>query len=257
MNWFKFAQAVQPQAQSVSQYTIQSGDTLGQIAKKLLGNEGRWTEIQRLNPGINPKRLQIGQVINVPASSPTAAVQTQAPAQTTNNQQPNSNAAAEYKLSNIKTTIMSSEGFRSKSYFDPPNQRVNKAIGYGFNITSRRDSSQLLKNLGLDPKKVIQGTQEINQQQAEYLLDEAIKVAMADAKYAAPNFESYPETVKSILIDMAYNMGGERLSKFKLMISALNNKDYKKAAKEMVDSDWYNQVGERSKRLVSIMSNVR
>ena len=46
-------------------------------------------------------------------------------------------------------------------------------------------------------------------------------------------------------------MGG--FSKFKSMIRALAVKDYQKAAKEMEDSAWFRQVGQRGRRLAEMM----
>lgn len=250
--WFKLAQASQAASPATSQYSIQKGDTLGSIAKKLLGNEGRWKEIQALNPGIDPRRLAIGQSINIPVtnSGATPQVANTAPqvATSTNNA---------YKLADIKSTIMSSEGFRSKSYFDPPTQKVNKAIGYGFNLSTRADAKRMISSLGLDFDKVFAGTQGITEQQANYLLDEALRVAISDAQSIVANFNSYPETVQSILVDMSYNLGGNKLAKFKNMIQAINSKNYKLAADEMVNSAWYGQVGNRSKRLVELMRGIK
>ncbi len=48
-------------------YTIKKGDTLWSIAVKLLGNGQRWREIVDLNPGLEPTKLRIGQVITLPA----------------------------------------------------------------------------------------------------------------------------------------------------------------------------------------------
>ena len=47
-------------------YTIKEGDTLSAISKKMLGSAGRWREIIKLNPGLNPDKLQIGQIIKIP-----------------------------------------------------------------------------------------------------------------------------------------------------------------------------------------------
>jgi lysozyme len=46
---------------------------------------------------------------------------------------------------------------------------------------------------------------------------------------------------KGVLVNMMFNMGRERLSKFKKMIAALEKKDYEEASKEMKDSKWYRQ----------------
>ena len=50
-------------------YVIQRGDTLGKIAKKLLGSTQRWREIARANPQVNPNKLVVGMAINVPGAS--------------------------------------------------------------------------------------------------------------------------------------------------------------------------------------------
>ncbi len=50
-------------------YTIRSGDTLGSIAARHLGASKRWPEIARANPGLNPDRLRVGAVINLPCAN--------------------------------------------------------------------------------------------------------------------------------------------------------------------------------------------
>lgn len=49
-------------------YTVQDGDTFGSIAKAKLGKESRWTEIQRLNPGVQPSKLRKGQELKLPTA---------------------------------------------------------------------------------------------------------------------------------------------------------------------------------------------
>src|SRR5918992_82770 len=48
-------------------YTIAPGDTLGEIAARLYGDATRWRVIANANPGLNPNRLLVGQVIKLPA----------------------------------------------------------------------------------------------------------------------------------------------------------------------------------------------
>lgn len=47
-------------------YTIKQGDTLWDLATKHLGTGTRWREIANANGIINPRTLQIGQVITIP-----------------------------------------------------------------------------------------------------------------------------------------------------------------------------------------------
>ena len=58
---------------------------------------------------------------------------------------------------------------------------------------------------------------------------------------------------KEVLINMCFNLGISRLKRFKKMIICLENGDYVGAAKEMKDSNWYHQVGDRADRLIKKM----
>lgn len=48
-------------------YTVKSGDTLGRIAQRELGNAARWPELARLNGLRDPDRITVGQRLRLPA----------------------------------------------------------------------------------------------------------------------------------------------------------------------------------------------
>ena len=50
-----------------STYTIQSGDDYSTIADRLWSDQSKWVAIQKANPDVDPRRLKIGQVINIPS----------------------------------------------------------------------------------------------------------------------------------------------------------------------------------------------
>ena len=81
------------------------------------------------------------------------------------------------------------------------------------------------------------------------------KVAVADVELLVDNLSDHPDFVSRVLVNMAFNIGRPRLSKFKNMLAAIEAKDYNLAAEEMIDSKWYRQVGRRSEELVEIMRN--
>lgn len=81
------------------------------------------------------------------------------------------------------------------------------------------------------------------------------KVAVTDVELLVDNLSDHPDFVSRVLVNMAFNIGRPRLSKFKNMLAAIEAKDYNLAAEEMIDSKWYRQVGRRSKELVEIMKN--
>lgn len=68
--------------------------------------------------------------------------------------------------------------------------------------------------------------------------------------------DNYPGEVKEILVNMLFNLGLTRLNNFVNFKTAICAKDWNTAADEMIDSTWYNQVGNRAKRLVERMRNV-
>ena len=52
-------------------YTVRSGDTLQRIASRLYGDAQRWRDIAEANPGLDPRRLRVGQMIKLPVTRPS------------------------------------------------------------------------------------------------------------------------------------------------------------------------------------------
>ena len=68
-----------------------------------------------------------------------------------------------------------------------------------------------------------------------------------------PDFDDLPEEAQLIIANMMFNMGRPRLSAFKGMKAGVDARDWNRAADEMVDSRWYDQVTNRAQRLVARM----
>ena len=83
------------------------------------------------------------------------------------------------------------------------------------------------------------------------------RIVLEDCKKLYSNFELLPEEVQLIIANMMFNMGYPRLSKFKGMKAAVDIGDWHRAAVEMVDSRWYQQVTNRADRLVSRMRSIK
>lgn len=73
------------------------------------------------------------------------------------------------------------------------------------------------------------------------------------ARELCPSFSSLTEDQKAALVNMAFNMGQERLSEFHKMFEAIAKGDFNKAAQEMQASLWAKQVGARAERLAKMM----
>lgn len=97
----------------------------------------------------------------------------------------------------------------------------------------------------------------ISKTEAEYLFkadfNRAIQDVMALCNKFGVDYKNLSEARFFVLTDMAFNLGYDRLSKFKKLFSALKKGLYDDAAKEMKDSLWYKQTGDRAKTLIKIM----
>ena len=66
-------------------------------------------------------------------------------------------------------------------------------------------------------------------------------------------FNNLPDDIQRVLVNMAFNLGGTRLSKFRNMLQACRNHDWQEMARQMQDSRWFGQVGRRSLELQQVV----
>ena len=150
-------------------------------------------------------------------------------------------------------------------------------VGIGFNM-KRKDAKAKMQSVGADYDRIMSGTDRLSDKQMETLFEETYKEAVQTARnYSASQstrkvskdsdervstgiapipFDEQPDEVQSISINMAFNLGPNKLGQFQKLKAGLDQKDYKTAANEMKNSKWYGQVGDRSKRLVNRMHKV-
>ena len=97
----------------------------------------------------------------------------------------------------------------------------------------------------------------ITQTRADELLFQDLNICLKDCENAFHNnWREWPEEVKLIIANMAFNLGITRLRKFKKMFTALNAGDYKTASEEGLDSKWAKQVYNRAKRLMNRLRDI-
>ena len=91
----------------------------------------------------------------------------------------------------------------------------------------------------------------ISESACDNYLKQDLQVAWDECKILyQPWFKDFPQEVKEILINMMFNMGRPRLSKFVNFNKAIMRKDWKSAAVEGRDSLWHKQVRKRAERLM-------
>ena len=77
-----------------------------------------------------------------------------------------------------------------------------------------------------------------------------IAVTIEDCGRLYSDFDDLPEEAQLVIANMCFNLGYPRLSKFKGMKAGVDARDWERAADEMVDSRWHDQVPNCAKRLV-------
>lgn len=93
----------------------------------------------------------------------------------------------------------------------------------------------------------------ISKETAEFILREDLYNAVEAVSKQVPGWQKLNEARQFVLVDMAFNMGIQKLLTFKKFLAALQKKDYSTAAKEMLNSRWAGQVGRRAKELAEMM----
>lgn len=96
----------------------------------------------------------------------------------------------------------------------------------------------------------------ISETEAMYLLHNDIRSCYQELQRNFNWFEELNTSRQEVLVNMCFNLGISRLMSFVKMLRALKKGEYVKAAYEMRDSKWYDQVGSRAERLCSIMAAV-
>ena len=90
----------------------------------------------------------------------------------------------------------------------------------------------------------------VSEEQVQKWFEKDVQTAINDCQDIFNDFESLPEGIQHVLINMAFQLGGPRLRKFKRMIAAVETEDYPEMAIQMEDSRWFKQTTNRAQRLI-------
>jgi len=93
----------------------------------------------------------------------------------------------------------------------------------------------------------------ISEEEAFYLLDNDIADCVTDLQSHLSWFNRLDDVRKAVLVDMCFNLGINRLIGFENMLMATKYGEWDKAADEMLDSRWADQVGSRATELATMM----
>jgi GH24 family phage-related lysozyme (muramidase) len=140
----------------------------------------------------------------------------------------------------LKDEIAADEGYRTDIYLD---HLGYPTVGIGHLI---------LKTDAEYGKPV--GTKITDARVTELFLSD-IESSIKDAKKLFVNFDTCSDDIQRILVNMMFNLGYTRFSKFKKFKTAIESRNWYQASIEGTDSLWFKQVPNRARRLMERVKN--
>ena len=90
----------------------------------------------------------------------------------------------------------------------------------------------------------------IPEAQVKNWFERDVQMSINDCISIFDNFDTLPEDIQHVLVNMSFQLGGPRLRKFKKLIAATHDEDYPEMAIQMEDSRWFKQTTNRAQRLI-------
>ena len=94
----------------------------------------------------------------------------------------------------------------------------------------------------------------ITKAEAETMLTNDIERVYRDLSVHYDWFKELHEVREAVVVNMCFNLGLNRFNGFKQTIKYIDEGAYEKAAAEMLNSKWANQVGKRAVELAHMMA---
>ena len=133
-----------------------------------------------------------------------------------------------FPLDALLESLKTEEGFRARAYKCTTGHLT---VGYGRNI----DES----GLG------------VTEEEASYLLKNDVVRTIKELQLKFIWFDELGKNQREALVELCFQLGLTRLSKFVKMLEALKQKNYDDAATELLDSKYATQVSGRANRLAN------
>lgn len=148
--------------------------------------------------------------------------------------------------------IKDHEGYRPYVYND---SRGIPTIGIGLNLL-RSDAKKIAAQAGADYDAILSGKQALTDDQIKDIFRITLGIAYQDAKKWVPQFDNLPKNIKLGILDLSFNLGYTRLSKFVKTKEHITSGNYNSAADELQKSKWATQVGRRAQGIIKLFSAV-
>lgn len=151
----------------------------------------------------------------------------------------NNTVASDFNTAAFICQIKKHEGYKNVSYKDTENL-LTGGVGH----LLRKD--ELLK--------YPLGTPIPADQIDKWLEQDTVTALKIAQNLCGPVWSELSDVRKRAVVDLAYNLGQPRLSKFTNFLKAMNSKNFDQAAQELKNSKWYTQVGRRGPNIVTMIA---
>ena len=144
--------------------------------------------------------------------------------------------SVEFKVKDIgklKDVIRLNEGVRHNVYLD---KRKNLTVGVGFNL-NRSDLVDKFDKAGIDVAELIVNKKPLTNTQIDMLFDLTLTDVLKEIREVVKDFDSLSSGRQIALADMMFQLGKTKFLKFKRMLKHVNNKNWPKAAEQLLDSE--------------------
>jgi lysozyme len=144
-------------------------------------------------------------------------------------------------LDDLKGHLRESEGWRERPYLDTKGYWT---VGHG-HLLPRNITRQELAEMRW------------TREHGESVLDKDLANAIHEAG-AFPWWLTMDPVRQAVIVELLFNLGRSKFKGFVKMIAAIQNRQYQKAARELLDSQWRKDVGpKRSGRLAKMLETGR
>ena len=143
--------------------------------------------------------------------------------------------------------IIENEGYSPRPYADSGRDK-KLTVGYGFNLEDPANE-EILRSVIKDEQRaedLLNGDGRVSREEADKLLETTYKRSEEEVSELVDNFESMPEQVKKVLVDLSFNLGITRLSQFKKTLGLIEDRNFIEAGKELLRSNYATQVKRRA-----------
>lgn len=138
----------------------------------------------------------------------------------------------------LERQLIAHEALRVWPYDDKTGKRVtalpsggNLTLGVGHNLFARA----------------------LTRDQCLLIFRDDLAITIGELVTAFPWFERLDPARQAVLVDMAFNLGIPKLTKFAHALAAMAHGHYREASVHMLESDWADQVGNRALTLATMM----